>query len=150
MPHVLCQLDINRNNVNVLSGSDRWSWNVTFGIGFIVPTRKVFWIVLLFKYKLWDYFSLLTGRIHQVLMLCCACEKEICSPIRWGLWPWSPDMPSVAYSFEILELFHYLNVKRRRRASLRHCDGETTWLKRKYVLYYGYIVLYIVYVVCKL
>jgi hypothetical protein len=42
----------------------------------------------------------------------CACEKEVCTLLRWGFWPSSPYRPRVAYAIDLLKLYHYLNVER--------------------------------------
>ena len=61
--------------------------------------------------NIWYCLSVIIGRIHEILMQFCACEPEVCTVIRLGFWPSSPDLPCVAYSMELLELFHYLNVE---------------------------------------
>ena len=43
------------------------------------------------------------GREHNVMLTCCDCEPTAVTMVRARLWPASPRLPRLAFTFELLE-----------------------------------------------
>ncbi|XP_049331675.1 uncharacterized protein LOC111195712 isoform X3 [Astyanax mexicanus] len=108
---VFCEACLKKSHRNLLHLPDKWNKAyyepLSSGLQLILPEGHENHNV----YKREMRVVVNSGRLCNICVNLCNCEPEVCTLVRYGLWPASAEKPQTAFSISLLELFIFLSLE---------------------------------------